>query len=234
MAFFKKNKSGNTTPEKAVSPLDDNREYVYRDGVFEVFTDKTDGKKYGRIIKYHDGDKIIPVSDEEFSLWSDASENFGKYRITYERDEDFYIEKAHIELADTPKKEQEPKRQIPVLSPEESEKIKNLTDFYEKIRKTTDNGKKMLEKASLEEAFSVCYLCDRAIISIAAEAKKNAAPGTELKITLPADLAKLSGNAKNTLFNRVRGLDRVFVICSEHTKRQHSAGGNAQGTRLAK
>ena len=116
MGFFNKKKENKKEViEELIRP--ENEKVIYRDGVFEVFEDTADGKKYGRILKYHGGEKIIDISDEEFALWADAAENFNKYRITYERDEEFFIEKARIELAtaDAPEKTEEKERKLTAL-----------------------------------------------------------------------------------------------------------------------
>jgi len=98
MGLFGKRKK-DTKNENTEAVINDNEITAYKDGVFEVFENKCDGKKYGRILKYHGSEKVFEMSEEEFSLWKDASDNFGKYRITYERDEEYFIEKATIELA---------------------------------------------------------------------------------------------------------------------------------------
>ena len=88
MGFFGKSKKDSSAfiqsrEENEKETVNENENIVYRDGVFEVYEDKNDGKKYGRILKYHGSIKIFEIPDEEFALWSDASENFSQYRITY-------------------------------------------------------------------------------------------------------------------------------------------------------
>lgn len=158
MAFFGKNKkqskndsnniNANTASEKKDS---ENEIIVYRDGVFEVYKDKTTDKKYGRILKYHGSTKTFEISDEDFEMWRDASENFGKYRIQYDRDEDFFIEKASIELAtikepysetkETKAKEAQP---APELSEEDKEESRKLIEYYNTAYSPPISAKKCL------------------------------------------------------------------------------------------
>lgn len=241
MAFFGKNKkqskndsnniNANTASEKKDS---ENEIIVYRDGVFEVYKDKTTDKKYGRILKYHGSTKTFEISDEDFEMWRDASENFGKYRIQYDRDEDFFIEKASIELAtikepysetkETKAKEAQP---APELSEEDKEESRKLIEYYNTAVQSADFGKKMLETATLAESLCAAALCERKISELAAKARSTAKPGEKITVQLPVSLKNLSENAKKALFKNLPQADKLFVLCSEHTKRQHSAGGNA-------
>ncbi len=231
MGFFSRNKNDNKS--NAIDEVINDREIVvYRDGVFEVFEDTANGKKYGRILKYHGAQKLVDMSEEEFLLWKDASENFGKYRITYERDEDFYIEKAVIELATSreafEKPEPAPELSVPILSPEEREYRENLIRFYNSAIQSEDSGEKMLENASLDEAFSTAALADGKIRELAAKARQQSPEGEKkIKVTIPGALARLSERSKKKLYELVLETDELYVICSSHTGCQHSASGNA-------
>lgn len=223
MLFFgkgKKNQNDKQIPEQPKS----NPNAVYNDGVFEVFFEQ-DNKKYAKILKYHGGEKVYEISDGEFEMWKDASENYGKYRITYERDEEFFIEKATIELA-APLK-QENKTDVPPLSPEQNQQNKHLIDFYNAAVTAADFGKRAMAKATLDEAFATCVLCDRKILDFAEKAKKNTSDGEKVQVKIPESVAKLSEYARKALFDRLGELENLYVVYSEHTKRQHSAGGNA-------
>ena len=165
MGFFNKKKENKKEViEELIRP--ENEKVIYRDGVFEVFEDTADGKKYGRILKYHGGEKIIDISDEEFALWADAAENFNKYRITYERDEEFFIEKAHIELAtaDAPEKTEEKEQEMPVSSPniplseEDKREFSELVEFYNNAVQSPDVAKAGSITANLAQSIAACLI----------------------------------------------------------------------------
>ncbi len=234
MGFFNKKKENK---EKTITELarPENENVVYRDGVFEVFEDTADGKKYGRILKYHGGERIIEITDREFELWRDASENFGKYRITYERDEDFFIEKALIEIASepkapeiSPKTVEAPERPAsPPLSEEDKREFSELVEFYNNAIKMPDADKATSIRADLAQSIATAALCERKINELIAKAKQNAPAGEKVKVQIPKSLDTLCQNAKKALFQNVSCAKSLFVIYSEHTKRPHSAGGNA-------
>ncbi len=234
MGFFNKKKENK---EEAINDIirPENENIVYRDGVFEVFEDTAEGKKYGRILKYHGGEKLVEITDEEFELWRDASENFGKYRITYERDEDFFIEKALIEIASEPKApeisqktEDAPERPAPPpLSEEDKCEFSELVEFYNNAIKTPDADKATSIRADLAQSIATAALCERKINELIAKAKQNTPAGEKIKVQIPKSLDTLCQNAKKALFQNVSCAKSLFVIYSEHTKRPHSAGGNA-------
>ncbi|MBE6571023.1 MAG: hypothetical protein E7656_02100 [Ruminococcaceae bacterium] len=234
MGFFNKKKENKKeTIEELIRP--ENERSVYRDGVFEVFEDTSDGKKYGRILKYHGGEKIIDISDKEFALWSDAAENFNKYRITYERDEEFFIEKAHIELAttDTPEKIEEKEQEKPnqpsqaPVSEEDKREFSELVEFYNNAVQSTDVEKATSLSADLAQSIAASALCERKINELISKAKKDAPEGEKIKVQIPKALDNLCQNAKKALFQNVSCAKSLFVIYSEHTKRPHSAAGVA-------
>lgn len=254
MGFFGKSKKDSSAfiqsreeNEKETVNENENENIVYRDGVFEVYEDKNDGKKYGRILKYHGSTKIFEVPDEEFALWSDASENFSKYRITYERDEDFFIEKAHIELATTPTrgvdgKEKAAKHEASEAAVQPAEEIsdeekayrQSLIEFYNTAVKSADYGESMMKNATLDQCFSSSALADRKIIEQINRQKKEfkekgmtGTPNAPLNIELPISLGKVSEFAKRALYAHVLTSDDIYVLYSEFTKRPHCAGGNA-------
>lgn len=102
MNFFRNRKKETSAPPAPSSEAPE-IDVVYRDGVFEAYIDKTDGQKYGRTLKSADG-KGVPfrISDEDFEMWRDAAKNFGKYTVTYERGEDFFIKNVSIARAGGP------------------------------------------------------------------------------------------------------------------------------------
>ena len=216
--------------ENVASVINDNEIIAYKDGVFEVFEDKNDGKKYGRILKYHGSEKVFEMSEEEFLLWKDASENFGKYRITYERGEEYFIEKATIELAANEEKKNAdndiPEKGISAptvyqFSDEEKAEQKELIEFYNSAVTSADFGASLFENATISRCLCAASCCDRKVSEIINEAKKNAVPGKKLEIQLPQALAKTAENAKKALF------DNIYVLYSENTKRQHFSAGTA-------
>lgn len=233
MLFFGKSKKNDKTKTEHTE-TEKNPNSVYNDGVFEVFFDEDDGKKYARILKYHGSDKVFEISDDEFEMWKDASENYGKYRITYERDEEYFIEKATIELA-LPLKDAEKELEkaaenipdVPLFPTELDEHNKHLIDFYNAAVTSSDFGKKAMASAVLDEAFATCVLCDRKILEFAGKAKQNAIDGEKIQIKIPESVAKLSEYAKKALFRCIGEIETIFAVYSSHTKRQHSAGGNA-------
>lgn len=234
MGFFNKKKENKKEViEELIRP--ENEKVIYRDGVFEVFEDTADGKKYGRILKYHGGEKIIDISDEEFALWADAAENFNKYRITYERDEEFFIEKARIELAtaDAPEKTEEKEQEMPVsssnipLSEEDKREFSELVEFYNNAVQSPDVAKAGSITANLAQSIAASALCERKINELIAKAKKDAPEGEKVTVQIPKALDNLCQNAKKALFQNVSCAKSLFVIYSEHTKRPHSAAGVA-------
>lgn len=225
MLFFGKSKKNDKNKANVTETIEKTPGAVYNDGVFEVFFDEESGKKFARILKYHGSDKVFEISDDEFEMWKDASQNYGKYRITYERDEEYFIEKATIELAAPLKEEKEP--EPPVLTPEQSQQNKHLIDFYNRAVTSPDFGKKQVAGATLEEAFATCVLCDRKILDFSAKAKQNTPAGERIQVKIPESVAKLSEYARKILYTRISELETVFAVYSTHTKRQHSAGGNA-------
>lgn len=234
MGFFNKKKENKKEViEELIRP--ENEKVIYRDGVFEVFEDTADGKKYGRILKYHGGEKIIDISDEEFALWADAAENFNKYRITYERDEEFFIEKARIELAtaDAPEKTEEKEQEMPVSSPnipvseEDKREFSELVEFYNNAVQSPDVAKAGSITANLAQSIAASALCERKINELIAKAKKDAPEGEKVTVQIPKALDNLCQNAKKALFQNVSCAKSLFVIYSEHTKRPHSAAGVA-------
>ena len=234
MGFFNKKKENKKEViEELIRP--ENEKVIYRDGVFEVFEDTADGKKYGRILKYHGGEKIIDISDEEFALWADAAENFNKYRITYERDEEFFIEKARIELAtaDAPEKTEEKEQEMPVSSPniplseEDKREFSELVEFYNNAVQSPDVAKASSITANLAQSIAASALCERKINELIAKAKKDAPEGEKVTVQIPKALDNLCQNAKKALFQNVSCAKSLFVIYSEHTKRPHSAAGVA-------
>lgn len=237
MGLFSKKKKKESIEETVVAVVNDNETVVYRDGVFEVFEDKTDGKKYGRILKYHGSEKVFEMAQEEFLLWKDATDNYGKYHITYERDEEYFIEKATIALAVKEEKKIQPEEEIPSdmagtptvyhLSEEEKAEQKALIDFYNTAVTSADFGASLFGSATLEQCLCAASCCDRKVSEIINEAKKNATPGQKLEIQLPAALAKTAENAKKELFAKVSALPAIYVLYSENTKRQHSSASNA-------
>lgn len=249
MGLFSKNKkTGGETAQNGSAPITENENHsiAYRDGVFEVYEDKTDGKKYGKILKYHGSSKVFEMPDEDFEKWRDAAENFGKYRITYERDDDFFIEKAAIELASAPAHESDAaatakptektasaesnSAEAPsALSPEDAAELSSLIEYYNSAVRSPDFGAGMLEKANLAESLCTAALCDRKINELVEKARKeaNAAPGQKITVQLPDALRKLSENAKKALFQNITNAELIYVLYSDNTKRPHSAGGNA-------
>lgn len=252
MGFFGKSKKDSSafiqSNEENESAANENENIVYRDGVFEVYEDKNDGKKYGRILKFHGSTKVFPMGDEEFALWSDAADNFSKYRISYERDEDFFIEKAHIELATTPnrgvdgKEKAAEKREYSEAAVQPAEEIsdeekayrQSLIEFYNQAVKSADYGESMMKTATLDQCFSSSALAERKIIEQINRQKKEFAdkglvgtPAKPLNIELPVSLGKVSEFAKRALYEQVGKLEKVYVLYSEFTKRPHCAGGNA-------
>ncbi|MBR5528100.1 MAG: hypothetical protein IKV97_03785 [Clostridia bacterium] len=239
MALFGKNKKEQTKIEKENTKIENpDEEVVYRDGVFEVFRNKTDGKKYGRILKYHGTQKVFEMNDDDFEKWQDANGNFSKYRITYERDEEYFIEKAEIELATSENRGVEGKtaaeapaqQKNPVnesASAQDAEEAKALIDFYNTSVNSQDSGASALSGASLDQVIGSASICDRKLAEFAVKARGDAKPGTEIKVTIPKALAVFSENCKKELFARVTALPKVYVIYSAHTKRQHSAAGHA-------
>ena len=234
MGFFNKKKENKKEViEELIRP--ENEKVIYHDGVFEVFEDTADGKKYGRILKYHGGEKIIDISDEEFALWADAAENFNKYRITYERDEEFFIEKARIELAtaDAPEKTEEKEQEMPVSSPniplseEDKREFSELVEFYNNAVQSPDVAKAGSITANLAQSIAASALCERKINELIAKAKKDAPEGEKVTVQIPKALDNLCQNAKKSLFQNVSCAKSLFVIYSEHTKRPHSAAGVA-------
>lgn len=234
MGFFNKKKENKKEViEELIRP--ENEKVIYRDGVFEVFEDTADGKKYGRILKYHGGEKIIDISDEEFALWADAAENFNKYRITYERDEEFFIEKARIELAtaDAPEKTEEKDQEMLVSSPniplseEDKREFSELVEFYNNAVQSPDVAKAGSITANLAQSIAASALCERKINELIAKAKKDAPEGEKVTVQIPKALDNLCQNAKKALFQNVSCAKSLFVIYSEHTKRPHSAAGVA-------
>ncbi len=209
MGIFSKNKKENNKSSAIDEVINDREIVVYRDGVFEVFEDTANGKKYGRILKYHGSEKLVDMSEEDFLLFKDAAQNFGKYRITYERDEDFFIEKAHIELATAReafgKSEPVPELSVPFLSPEEREYRENLIKFYNAAIQSEDSGEEMLSGANLDEVFSTAALADGKIREIAAKARKEAPDDTaRIKVNIPAALARLAERSKKKLYELVQ------------------------------
>ena len=236
MGLFGKKKKENKE-ESVVAVINDNENIAYRDGVFEVFEDKTNGKKFGRILKYHGSEKIYEMPEEEYLLWKDASDNYGKYRITYERDEEYYIEKASIELAvkEAKKLSEETDAQSDTdgaptvyhLSEEERKEQKELIDFYNSAVTSKDFGESVFGDATLAQCLCAAACCDRKVSEIIAEAKKKATPGEKLEVQLPQALAKTAENAKKELFKKVSLLPEIYVLYSENTKRQHFSAGTA-------
>ncbi|MBE6623672.1 MAG: hypothetical protein E7621_05765 [Ruminococcaceae bacterium] len=235
MGLFGKRKK-DTKNENTEAVINDNEITAYKDGVFEVFENKCDGKKYGRILKYHGSEKVFEMSEEEFSLWKDASDNFGKYRITYERDEEYFIEKATIELASngenkasdnevSDKNLSAPTQYL--LSDEEKQEQKELVEFYNSAVTSPDFGASLFENATLAQCLCAASCCDRKVSEIISETKKNSVPGKKLEVQLPQALAKTAENAKKALFERVNKLDNIYVLYSENTKRQHFSAGTA-------
>lgn len=227
MGFFNKRKKEIINETSPV--INENEIVAYKDGVFEVFEDKSNGKKYGRILKYHGSEKVFEMEEEEFLLWKDASENFGKYRITYERDEEFFIEKATIELAVSEEKKTDAKSCDNEVQFSDEEKLeqKELIEFYNSAITSADFGLSLLKDADVIKCLSTASFCDRKVSEIINKAKKNAAPGDKLEIKIPAPLAKTAENAKKALFERVNALDVIYVLYSENTHRQHFSAGTA-------
>ena len=232
MGLFNKNKKENKkeTPCQKARPENENR--VYFDGAFEVFENTDDGKKYGRIINYHDTEKIIEITDEEFELWRDASENFSKYRITFERDEEFFIEKVNISLAEekiqnptAEKVDNEPA--IPAMSDEDRSELSSLIGFYNDAIKNPDIEKSTSLSANLAQSIATAALCERKINELITKAKKETPTGEKVTVQIPKALDNLCQNAKKSLFNNISVAKTLYVLYSEHTKRPHSAGGNA-------
>ena len=236
MGFFSKKKDSKKEEIMNETIRPENENVVYRDGIFEVFEDISDGKKYGRILKYHGGEKLIEITDGEFELWCDAAENFGKYCITYERDEDFFIEKAVIELAGNPKETDIPEKcadippqkpASPSLSEEDKKEFSELVEFYNTAIRSPEVDKATSIRADLAQSIATAALCERKINELVAKAKKDAPAGEKIKVGIPKALDSLCQNAKKALFQNVSCAKSLFVIYSEHTKRPHSAGGNA-------
>ncbi len=256
MGFFGKNKKDSSPASKTAEARPDtqtapNENIVYRDGVFEVFENTDDGKKYGRILKYHGTTKCFEISEEEFSLWKDASENFSRYRITYERDEDFFIEKASIELATTPDRgidgkeksdddsaaigaPEAPAQAVEELSEEEKQYRRELIEFYNTAVQSPDFGEEAMKNATLDQCFSSSALADRKIAEQIARQKKEfkekgltGTPEKPLNLELPVSLGKLSEFSKRRLYQLARERDKLYILYSDCTKRPHSANGNA-------
>lgn len=251
MGFFGKNKKDSSafiTPEEIQEKP--NETVVYRDGVFEVFENTDDGKKYGRILKYHGTVKCFEMDEAEFALWKDASENFSRYRITYERDEDFFIEKASIELATTPNRGVDGKQTEAAksadgyseaavqpaeeLSEEEKQYRRELIEFYNTAVKSPDFGEEQMKNATLDQCFSTSALADRKIIEQINRQKKEfqekglvGTPEKPLNIELPVSLGKVSEFSKRRLYHLASECDRLYVLYSDCTGRPHSASGNA-------
>lgn len=233
MAFFGKNKKEESKVfANTEKTTDKNASVAYRDGVFEAYEDVSTGKKYGKILKYHGSEKIFEMSDEDFAMWKDAADNFNKYRITYERDEEYYIEKASIELAVTENRGVESKNNSAAEASSDAavdtkQEVEKLIAFYNEAVKTSDFGVQMLKDATLEQCVGAASVCDRKVIELVNKAKEGVKPGEQIKVQMPEALAKLSENSKKELYSRVMNLEKIYVVYSTHTKRQHSAGGNA-------
>ena len=228
MGLFSKNKKNtkNQTTTEIVRP--ENENVVYRDGVFEAFEDTNDGKKYGRILKFQGEDKVFEMPDQEFEMWRDASQNYGKYRITYERDEEFFIEKAIIEKAESApvqnSGEEDTTPAETVLSQQKNELV-SLVNFYNKAVGSSDFGSALLKDASPAEALSCAAFCERKIAELISKARENKDPAEKITVQIPKALDELCKNAKKFLFEKASKSEKLYAIYSEHTKRPHSAAG---------
>ncbi len=206
---------------------------VYRDGVFEVY--ESEDRYYAKILNYHGSPRVYEIKEAEFALWKDAGENFGKYSISYERDEDFYIEKAHIELAlqektqpeDKGQPEEQTQTQGHILSQQDKEIYKTLIDFYNNAVRQPDYGEQALKGASLDECFCCAALSERKISEFVKKARAEQAGQQKISVKLPTALGKFSEFAKRELFLRIAQSEKVWVVYSENTHFQHSAAGNA-------
>lgn len=227
MGFFKKTKKEEKPQVDEYLPAEEGS--VYRDGVFEVFSQND--KYFAKILNYHGFPKVYEIEESEFLLWKDAGESYGKYSISYERDEDFYIEKAHISLAQA----EGPDRNIlssdttkadPQISREDAETFKALVSFYNEAIKEGNGAGTLLKNATLDETFCCAALCERKISELAKKAKSESADG-KVTLKIPVAIGKLSENAKRELYAKISGAEKIWVIYSPNTSFQHSAAGFA-------
>ena len=190
MGLFNKNKKDNKKEAATEEIRRENENRVYYDGAFEVFENTDDGKKYGRIINGRDNSKVYEMDDAEFELWRDASQNFSKYHITFERDEDFFIEKVSIALAEqkipekTPEKVEQVQKTIP-FSDEDKQEFSALVEFYNNAIKADGLEKSTNLKADLYESIATATLCERKINELVQKAKKETPEGEKVKVQVP-------------------------------------------------